>query len=83
MGWLYEALRECRNLLKYASPEIPALAFFGDNDADVDQKAIQKRMETWSGGDYHFVAGAKHDILSERLEIRKPLEVSITKFFIG
>jgi lysophospholipase len=77
MGWLYQALRECKALSHIPSPNIPCLTICGDQDELVDIEAVLKRMNHWDGGQFVKIQNAKHDVLSEMPEIR---ELAIARF---
>ena len=70
MGWLFECLKECRALSTFPSPNIPSATFCGSQDKDVDAKVIKQRMINWPNGQFEIIPDAKHDILSERTEVR-------------
>lgn len=81
MGWLHEALKECRSLSKLDSPDIPCIAFCADNDQDIDIRAIQNRMERWSNGNCRLIQNSKHELLLETPEIREEVVAKMCKLF--
>ena len=81
MGWLFESLNECRNLAKLPSPQVPCVTFCGSQDQDVDMAAIERRMSSWPDGRLEVVKDAKHDILSERPEIREVVLKKLGELF--
>ena len=82
MGWLYQALRECKALSSMPSPNIPCLVFCGDKDELVDISAVQDRMSRWDEGQFKMIRDAKHDVLSELPEIREPAIASFCRLFL-
>ncbi|MEL6465755.1 MAG: alpha/beta hydrolase [Pseudomonadota bacterium] len=81
IGWLNQMLKELRVLSRIPSPEIPCLTFFGDLDVLIDIEAVRHRMANWPNGKLNVIAGAKHDLLSERPAIRTRLLTDLNKFF--
>ena len=73
MGWVFEALKECRALRALPSPAIPCTTFCGEQDAVVDLSAIKDRMRRWPSGKLEMVPDAKHDLLSETSKIQSKL----------
>ena len=65
LRWLHEALRECRELERMASPPHPAIAFLGGNERIVDSDAIHTRMEAWSNGRLELIDGGEHEVLMD------------------
>jgi lysophospholipase len=81
MGWLYQALSECRSLSKMRSPDIPCITFCGELDELVDNRAIQDRMERWPNGTLEMIKNAKHDVLTEVPEIGGEVMNQIVELF--
>lgn len=81
MGWVHQALNECRSLSTLNSPNIPCLAFCGDQDELVDIHAMQKRMSKWSNGELVLIKNAKHELLSEIPNIRESVMAKIFELF--
>ena len=65
MGWLYEALSECRKLSKENSPSTPCIIFCGELDQVVDNMTTKDRVRRWPNSKFVFVRNAKHDVLTE------------------
>ena len=65
MRWLLSALRECGELSMLDCPDIPCVAFFGDEDGVVDETAIKHRMSSWASGHFVPMKNAKHGLLFE------------------
>ena len=82
-SWVYQSMVECRTLSKYPSPKVPCITFCAEQDDLVDNSATKDRMDRWPGGTFKVVEKAKHDILSEVPEIRKPVTKQICQFFSG
>lgn len=80
-GWLNEALKECRVLASMPAPAIPCLTFCGEADGDVDKEAARTRMAHWRNGNYVPVPKGRHDLLSERPEIREAVTDQILNLF--
>jgi lysophospholipase len=74
LGWLYEALRECRALARGTLPRLPALCVVGAREQIVDIDAIRRRMASWPGGRLLIEPGAEHEVMMEAPAIR-------TRFF--
>ncbi|EPX76523.1 Lysophospholipase L2 [Litoreibacter arenae DSM 19593] len=66
MGWLYQGLAECRSLSKIPAPNVPCIAFCGEQDAIVDVRAIQDRMASWPNGELEMMRDVGHELLLER-----------------
>ena len=71
LSWLYEALRECRNLSRLPSPDMPCVTILGENEQIVDIKRIRDRMNDWPGGKLIEVENGKHELLMDNPGIRK------------
>lgn len=70
LRWLYEALRECRDLAGRPSPALPCHCAVGPAERVVDIPAIESRMDRWPGATFDRIEGAEHEILMERPAIR-------------
>ena len=71
LRWLYEALKECRELSRLPSPDLPCLTFYGSDEQIVDVPRIHDRMDNWPGSQLEIVDGGKHELLMDNAEIRK------------
>jgi lysophospholipase len=71
MTWVNEALFETRALRRRPAPPLPGLCVVGDNERIVDVPAMRARMATWPGGRLVVEAGAEHEVMMERPEIRE------------
>ncbi|MEY8098212.1 alpha/beta fold hydrolase [Falsihalocynthiibacter sp. S25ZX9] len=81
LGWLIEGLRECRDLAKLPSPNVPCLTFLGTNERVVRAGAIGKRMAHWPNGRLEIVAKAEHEILFETPETLDRVTDMMCEFF--
>ncbi len=81
MGWLQECLKECKFLSTNPSPDIPCLAFCGDQDEVVEIGAINSRMQNWRRGKFELVQGAKHELVMESSAIRDNVLGKTEAFF--
>jgi len=81
MGWLYQSLKECRDLGKISSPDTPCVAFWGDNDSVVSSRIIKDRMDTWRGGSFKLIENGKHDLLCDTFEVRNSVTNCIHDLF--
>jgi len=74
MTWVNEALFETRALARLPAPDVPCLCVTGENERIVDVTYIRAQMARWPGGRLVIEAGAQHEIMMERAEVR-------TRFF--
>ncbi len=70
LRWLYEALRECRDLSRLPSPDLPCVTCLGSNEQIVDVPRIQNRIGAWPDGHLEIVDDGKHELLMDAPEIR-------------
>lgn len=70
LRWLREALRETRALARLPSPALPCLTMLGREERIVHIGAIRERMARWPGAEFDEVAGAEHELMMERPQIR-------------
>jgi lysophospholipase len=83
MGWLFEALKECRSLSKISSPDVPCIVFCADKDEDINIGAIQGRMKGWPRGRCELFQNSKHELFLETPDIRKSVMAKIGDVFAG
>lgn len=83
MGWLHEALKECRSLSNVNSPTVPCIVFCADEDEDVDVRTIQDRMARWPNGRCEMFQNAKHELFLETPNIRDRMMTKIEEVFAG
>lgn len=79
--WLAEALSETRTLAAMPRPDLPALVGVGTEEKIVDPSAIAPIMETWTQGRVETYAGAEHELLMERPEVREAFLQSVCDLF--
>ncbi|MDF1669152.1 MAG: alpha/beta hydrolase [Roseovarius sp.] len=65
LRWLYEALKETRDLSRLPSPEYPCLTFTGTEEDIVHVPRITERMDKWPGSEMEWIDGGKHETLME------------------
>lgn len=81
MGWLREALVECRALVRAGPPEVPALVALGLNERVVDPRPVHRVMQRWRQGRLMLVPEAEHELVMERAPIRRAfLEAMLDRF---
>jgi len=68
--WLHEALNESAALSRAELPAIPALAAIGSDESIVDIRAIRALAERWETCSFKSYAGARHELMMERPEVR-------------
>ena len=66
-----------------ASPTVPCLVGMGTDERVVDPRAIPERMARWPGGRLEVIAGARHEVLMERPELRGPFVAQVLTHFAG
>jgi lysophospholipase len=65
LHWLDEAMRECNELARLHSPDLPCLCVLGTDEKVVDPLPIHARMAIWPKGRLELVANAEHEIMME------------------
>jgi lysophospholipase len=70
LHWLGSALREMRRHSGLPSPDVPTVAFCGDQEVVVDPRAIKDRMTRWANGTLHHIENAAHELTLESPPIR-------------
>lgn len=70
LGWLHQALTECRRLDLAPSPDRPVLTALGTAEKVIDPEAIHRRMARWPAGKLALYDGAEHEIMMETPERR-------------
>ncbi len=81
LHWLHEALKECRDLRRMVSPDLPCITFLGDNERIVDAEAIHNRMQRWPDGKLEIIHGGEHEVLMELPDRRTKLFDQCALFF--
>ncbi|RRH75497.1 alpha/beta fold hydrolase [Falsigemmobacter faecalis] len=80
VGWLAEALAECRALRALPSPALPCLTLSGAHERIVSLTAIRHRLSLWPQAVYHEWAGAAHELLMEAPATREAVLAGISVF---
>lgn len=70
LHWVHEALLDCQRLQRLPSPPVPCYTALGSAERVVDAAAIHDRMGRWPGGRLDLCAGAEHEIMMERPDVR-------------
>lgn len=81
LRWLYAALRECRDLARKPSPDLPCHCAVGPAERVVDIAAIENRMARWPGASFDRIEGAEHEIMMEQPPIRARFYDAATRLF--
>jgi lysophospholipase len=81
LRWLHEALRECRELDRLASPPQPAITFLGVNERIVDTGRIHNRMARWPNGRLEMIDPGEHEVLMEGPETQAHILDMMLAFF--
>ena len=83
LGWLAEALVECRRLSRRAAPDVPCLTLLGGDEAIVDPDRVHSRISGWAGAQLKMLPGGRHECLMERPDLRKPALAAILTHLKG
>jgi lysophospholipase len=81
LRWLNEALRECRELSRLPSPDLPCLTFVGTEEDIVCVPRIHDRMANWPASQLEWIDGARHEVLMEDRDTRRRIFDQMTAFF--
>ena len=81
LGWLYEALAECRQFRTLPLPNIPTLTWLGTNERIVDPSAIHRVMDRWPSGRLEMLDRAEHEVFFERPATRNHIYSETCAFF--
>mgnify|MGYP000326471958 CR=1 FL=1 len=81
LSWLYEALRETRNLRYAPSPELPCLTVLGTREEIVCPRRIGHRMSVWPGARLELVEGGRHEVLMDAPDMRRRVMDAICDLF--
>lgn len=81
INWVYEGMRECRQLASHPAPEVPALCFLGSAEQVVSSDAIHRRINNWPKGELRLVDGARHEVLMEDRATRQKVQSEMVEFF--
>lgn len=63
--WVAAAEEEAETLLAMPPIDLPVITIVGTDERRVSIENARKRMETWPGGDFLLVDGARHEVLME------------------
>lgn len=81
LGWLYEALAECRAFQTLPLPNLAALTWLGTNERIVDPTAIHRTMARWPGGRLEILDSAEHEVFFECPDLRTRIYDDTCAFF--
>lgn len=81
LHWLYEALKETRDLARMPSPDLPCITFTGTQEDIVDLPRIRDRMNKWPRARMEWIEGARHEVLMEDEATRTRIYDQMTDFF--
>ncbi|KAB2541942.1 hydrolase [Salipiger aestuarii] len=81
LRWVHQALAECATLARIPSPDVPGIAFVGENERIVDVPRIMRRMAAWPGGKLEIVGGGEHEVLMDGPPARRRVIAAMTAFF--
>ncbi len=81
LHWLNKMMSETRRLSKLPSPGLPCITFVGTQEEIVDLGRINDRMAKWKNGTLRVIKDGRHEMLTDRPEMRKPLFEEIAAFF--
>lgn len=79
--WLHEAIEETKALAARPAPDVPSIAFLGDNERIVRVDRIETRMANWSNGTLHLVKDGEHEVQMEGPEKRGEIFDQIAAHF--
>lgn len=63
--WLYRALRDCADLQRHATPQVPTLTFLPARDEIVSQHAMRAMTGRWRDATLVDVPGGRHETMVE------------------
>jgi lysophospholipase len=81
-GWVYHTMYENWELKREIPPNIPCLVVYGSDDRLVSHSAIVSIMARWPRSMTLKIAGARHDVLYEALDIRSNAIRDISTHFL-
>ncbi len=68
--WLQASLADLRRLRSLPPPAVPVLVGLAGDETIVDNRAALRLAHTWPGARIETYAGARHELLMERAEVR-------------
>jgi lysophospholipase len=83
LQWLFEALRETRDLARRPSPDLPCLTLLGSDEEIVDVPRVHDRMARWPGGRLELVPGGRHETLMDTEAMQARLFGMLCDFYDG
>lgn len=81
LSWLYEGLKECRDLARRPSPDVPCLILLGSDEDIVTPDRIHDRAKRWDDVTLDLIEGARHEVFMETPEIRKRATDCLLSFY--
>lgn len=81
LHWLGEALAECRRLHALPRPGLPVLTRVGTEEAIVSVPDIERMHDGWDQAGLRIVEGARHELMMETADIRRPFLDETLSFF--
>ncbi|MDU8927505.1 alpha/beta hydrolase [Alisedimentitalea sp. MJ-SS2] len=81
LRWLHEALSECRELDRMASPPHPTITFLGTNERIVDATRIHSRMTRWPNGQLEMIDPGEHEVLMDTQATQDRIFDTMVAFF--
>jgi lysophospholipase len=73
LHWLHEALEEIRALRAAPLPALPVFTGLGADEMVVDPVAVSALARKWERGRFALFDGARHELMMEREEVRRPV----------
>ncbi|WP_375689843.1 alpha/beta hydrolase [Pseudooceanicola sp. LIPI14-2-Ac024] len=73
LNWLYEALKETRDLARLRAPAYPCLTFVGADEDIVDVPAIEAQIAKWPGARLEHVPLGEHEVMMDGVAARTRL----------
>lgn len=81
INWVYESLRECRELARRPAPKVPGFCTLGRQEDIVSTQAIHNRMDSWPNGELRVIDKVRHEVLMENPDLRHGVLTDICAFF--
>jgi len=83
LTWLHEALAETRRLRTLPPPSVPVYVGIAADETVVDNGAARRLASSWPGIRVETYAGARHELLMERPEVRERFLAALDAHFRG
>lgn len=71
VGWVRDALRETRAMMRRPAPNVPAVVGLGGQERIVEPGPIHRRMQDWPGGRLDIYPDARHELPMEVPAVRE------------